>query len=113
MVETADLKEPALWIPTQDPCDLAVLGKLAEELAECGAIVARCIIQGIDGVDPDRNTVNLASLENELADVMALSLLATKQFGLNYRFMHARAQKKLEHKQKWLNMLRDAQRPEG
>lgn len=40
------------WHPMTDAINLAHLGKLAEELNECGAAVARCIIQGIDGSEP-------------------------------------------------------------
>lgn len=36
------------WHPEKDAVRLKHLGKLAEELNECGAAVSRCIIQGID-----------------------------------------------------------------
>ena len=37
--------DPSPWVPEADPKSLKALGKLGEELNECGAAVARCIIQ--------------------------------------------------------------------
>lgn len=50
---------------------IAKLGKLAEEASELAARAARCIIQGYEEVDPDRNQYNYELLDEEIADVEA------------------------------------------
>lgn len=59
------------WMPEQDRIRLAVLGKLVEECNELGARAARCIIQGIDEIDPDSGRTNRAEMAREVADVLA------------------------------------------
>lgn len=49
---------PNPWHPISDPVDLKHLGKLSEELGECSAAVARCIIQGIDECEPVTGKIN-------------------------------------------------------
>lgn len=61
----------APWMPEQDQLRLAALGKLVEEAAELAGRAARCIIQGIDEIDPDSGRTNRAELEREIADVQA------------------------------------------
>lgn len=71
------------WHPMTDETDLAHLGKLAEELAECGAVVARCIIQGIGGSEPSTGKPNKVWLEDEIADVYATIEKVVQRFELD------------------------------
>lgn len=59
------------WMPMQDQHQLAMLGKLAEEAAELASRASRCIIQGIDELDPDTGRSNRDELAREIADVLA------------------------------------------
>lgn len=59
------------WVPTTNLLMLRRMGKLSEELGELQAVAARCIIQGIDEVDPGTGRVNSNRLADELADVYA------------------------------------------
>jgi hypothetical protein len=70
------------WFPEQDRHRLAVLGKLVEELNECSARAARCIIHGIDEIDPDTGLTNRAELEREIADVDACLMQARQRLGI-------------------------------
>lgn len=58
--------QPSLWIPNTSSLDLAVLGKLAEETAELGASLARCIIQGVIESEPVTGKPNREWLEDEI-----------------------------------------------
>jgi hypothetical protein len=51
-LQVTPTSDPNPWIPIQNPLDLKHLGKLIEELNEAGSATARCIIQGIDEVEP-------------------------------------------------------------
>jgi hypothetical protein len=102
MTDTADARrdlEP--WHPMTSPVDLKHLGKLAEELNEAGAAVARCIIQGINASEPVTAKPNRAWLEDELADVLANIDLVMEHFNLNRARMVQRANRKKYHLQKW------------
>jgi len=57
------------WQPEQNRLRLAVLGKLIEELNELSARAARCILQGIDEIDPDSGRSNRQEMRREVADV--------------------------------------------
>ena len=70
------------WVPMTRPIDLKHLGKLAEELGELQSAVARCLIQGIDEVEPVTGKVNREWLREEIADVQAGILLAIEHFNL-------------------------------
>ena len=102
-----DENPPSPWRPEQDLIRLAVLGKLSEELAEAGAIVARCLIQGIDESEPVTRQHNSAALANELADVRATSEMAVNLFGLDGATMQARTDRKQRHLQRWHEMIRE------
>jgi NTP pyrophosphatase (non-canonical NTP hydrolase) len=91
------------------PIDLKHLGKLAEELGEAQAAVARRIIQGIDERKPVAGKPNREWLEDELADVLANLLLVGEHFGLDNLRMAARAERKTEHLRRWHAMLSDVQ----
>jgi hypothetical protein len=72
---------PSPWKPEADPVNLAILGKLSEELGELSGIVSRCIIQGIDGREPRSDVANRAALQDEIADVAACIMIAVERFG--------------------------------
>ena len=61
------------WFPEPNTIRLLALGKLAEEAGEVATRAARCIIQGLDSVDPDTGRTNREELQRELADVDAAS----------------------------------------
>lgn len=96
-------KLPSLWIPTQDPSELRSLGKLLEELNECGAAAARCLIQGLDEREPVTGKLNRAWLTEEIADVLAAARVATEKLKLNDEAIFTRA----ENKYKYLNVWHD------
>lgn len=93
------------WQPESNPITLAVLGKLAEELAEASGIVARCQIQGVGEREPVTLVQNREALQNELADVMATTEMAIKRFGLDVVAMRVRADRKIEHLTRWHQLI--------
>lgn len=93
------------WHPMTDEIDLAILGKLAEELSECGAAVARCIIQGVDGSEPVTGKPNKEWLEDEIADVLAGIHLSTRRFGLDGHRILEREGEKIGHLNRWHSLL--------
>lgn len=96
------------WVPMRRPVDLKHLGKLAEELGEAQAAVARCLIQGIDEKEPVSGKVNRDWLEDELADVLANIDLVVAHFGLDDVAMNLRAHRKRDGLRKWHAMLVEA-----
>lgn len=104
MIDISKLRDPSPWHPEKDPVALKHLGKLAEELAEAGAVVARCIIQGIGEEHPETGEPNIEWLENELADVIANINLVVLHFELDEGRMNERSAKKIVHLKKWHDM---------
>jgi NTP pyrophosphatase (non-canonical NTP hydrolase) len=105
MVEKTFIADPSPWQPMSDEIDLKHLGKLAEELNECGSAVARCIIQGIDEAEPSTGVVNREWLTKEIADVLANISLVIARFDLNEFVIADRVSFKKEHLKKWHNMV--------
>jgi hypothetical protein len=66
-----------------DPVDIKTLGKFGEELGECASAAMRCLIQGIDEVDPETGYPNREWLEDEIADVQAGAELTIERFNLD------------------------------
>lgn len=93
------------WVPMKKAIDLKHLGKLQEELAECLAATARCLIQGIDEREPVTGKLNREWLEDEIADVFANLHLVRQHFGLNFERMNERAAEKMERLSQWHQML--------
>ena len=60
-----------LWKPEPDLLTHQALGKVAEELGELGAIVARCLVQGIEAADPKTGKPNRQALVEEISDLTA------------------------------------------
>ncbi len=92
------------WKPMNDPVDLKTIGKLSEELGELSAIVGRCIIQGVDEVEPVTRIKNRFSLEDEIADVLANIELVMARFDLDEDRIKRRALKKIEQLKIWHRM---------
>lgn len=89
------------WFPTTDPASLRRLGKLSEELAELQAVVARIIIQGIDGTDPASGQTNRQRLQNEIADVYAQLSLAVMMFKFDTFMIDMRSKEKIRQMAEW------------
>lgn len=89
------------WVPMKDPLDLMVSGKFAEELAECGSAIARCIIQGIDECEPSTGKSNRQWLEEEIADVIANINLVCAHFQLSITSIQKRIEFKTVYLRKW------------
>lgn len=102
--------QPEPWQPETRTIALAVLGKLGEELGECGSAANRCIIQGIDEREPETGKLNREWLEDEIADVLATSRVAIGHFGLDEERIAARVQQKIAHLRGWHNLLLAAER---
>lgn len=92
------------WHPMTNQVDLKHLGKLAEELGELSAAVARCIIQGIEEKEPVTGKPNREWLENEIADVYANMALVTEKFKLDIDKIFDRAEKKRDKLRNWHDM---------
>ena len=102
-MDTAEIKKPSLWLPMTDARQLAALGKLAEELGECQAAVARCIIQGLHEREPETGKVNRDWLREELADVTAMTMLVELEAGMTLD--SRRVDRKFAMKREWLDMI--------
>lgn len=102
-----DATDPKMnpWRPLTRPIDLKHLGKLAEEMAEAGAAVARCIIQGVDEKEPVTGKPNRQWLEEELADVLANIELVARHFELSRGAIDSRARRKVLQLRTWHAML--------
>jgi hypothetical protein len=88
------------WVPTVDRVELALLGKLLEETTELGKIAARCIIQGLDGHDPETLMQNSVVLAAELSDMEA-RILDVRQV-LDLPWLTERTVKKSKFHLAWL-----------
>jgi hypothetical protein len=101
MANADELRDANPWHPISNAVDLKHLGKLAEELSEAGAAVARCIIQGMDEAEPVTGRINRQWLQDELADVLANVDLVIDQFKLDRPAMTRRQVRKKQHLRQW------------
>lgn len=85
MSNADQLRDANPWHPITDPVDLKRLGKLAEELFECSAALAECIIIGVSDHEPSPRTCTRTWLEQEVADVQANVELVASRFSLDLR----------------------------
>ena len=92
------------WHPISDAVALKTLGKLVEELGELQAALARCIIQGVDEVEPVTKKPNRRWLEEEIADVLGNIQLVTEFLKLNKTFIGVRRAKKIKRLREWHRM---------
>lgn len=95
------------WTPTTNLMMLRRMGKLIEELNELGVVAARCIIQGIDEVDPGSGLVNRVRLMKELADVMAQCMVTIDKLDLDSEAIDCRVADKLEQMAEWEAMFEE------
>lgn len=95
------------WKPITNLCDLKHLGKLGKELGEASAVTSRCIIQGLDGLNPETGKPNRRWLEEEIADVLANFDLVVTRFNLDKEFIMQREAKKIALLREWHGMLED------
>ena len=93
------------WTPTTDLMMLRRMGKLLEELGELSNVAARCIIQGIDEVDPGTGKVNRFRLEQEIADVCAQCFVTQDQLNLNEDYIIHRIGDKMNQMKQWEAMF--------
>lgn len=94
------------WTPTTDLMMLRRMGKLGEELGELQAVAARCIIQGIDEVDPGTGVLNRERLWKELADVQAQIGCTVLALGLPQEEMAKRTADKMRQMGEWEAMFK-------
>ncbi len=103
-IDSAD-KDPSPWTPMANLRDLKTIGKLGEETNELGSAVARSIIQGIKGVNPENGKTNEQWVMEEIADVQANIDLVVERFGLDQDAIAKRKYKKMAQLRKWHEML--------
>jgi len=98
-------KGPSPWQPETSQHKLAVLGKLAEEGAEVATAAVRCIIQGIDEREPVTGKLSREWFEDEIADIIAQTRLASEALGLDVSRIMDRAKAKQEYTGTWQRSL--------
>lgn len=94
------------WVPTTDLMTLRRFGKLLEELGELTEVASRCIIQGIDELDPSTQRMNRVRLVDEIADVYAQLDETIEAFDLNKFYIEKRREKKRMYMQEWEEMFK-------
>lgn len=93
--------EPQPWQPVTNALDVAILGKAIEEAGELVAILGRCLIQGMDGVDPTSGKSNRLALQEELADNMAQRYFLEERYNLDQAEMSRRWSAKIAFLKLW------------
>lgn len=89
------------WHPMSSPRSIKTIGKLNEELGELQAAASRCLIQGMDGREPNTGKVNSQWLEEEIADVLANIDLVVEHFKLGTTLMAQRIVDKKSKLKTW------------
>lgn len=95
------------WHVETDSQRLRRFGKTLEELGELQAVVARCIIQGVDEIDPSSGKVNRKRLEEEIADVHAQLFLLRRTFNLDDEFIGQRSVDKMDQMHTWERLVEE------
>lgn len=95
------------WVPTTNLLLLRRMGKLGEELSECGAVAARVIIQGLDETDPGSGKTNRQRLQEELADVRAQIDCTVQALALDQNAMAQRTARKIGDMSEWEALFQD------
>ena len=93
------------WQPMNNPQDIKTLGKFGEELGECQASVMRCLIQGIDELEPKTGYLNRHWLEDKIADVVTNLELVIERFSLNQVRIYQKSSMKKSILLSWLSSL--------
>lgn len=106
-METNDIPAgaPSDWEPITDKHNLAVLGKLGEEVCELGSALFRCIIQGLDEREPKTHKINRQWVVEEIADVEALLAIAKRRLALDEAAIAERRERKIGFKEPWFEAL--------
>ena len=94
------------WVPTTDLMTLRRFGKMLEELGELTEVASRCIIQGIDELDPSTQRYNRVRLIDEIADVYAQLDETIDAFMLNRTYIEKRRAAKRAYMQEWEEMFK-------
>lgn len=97
------------WQPEQDRIRLAVLGKLIEECNELSARAARCIIHGLDKIDPDTGRLNSEEMSREASDVEACLEMLEQKLGV--KRLSGRVGEKYDGFRKWHFMIDQVKLP--
>lgn len=95
------------WHVEENKYRLRRLGKALEENNELGAVLARCIIQGVDEIDPSSGKTNRQRMQEEVADVYAQLRLLVSEFNLDGRAIYERIEDKLDSMNKWEELLKE------
>ena len=99
------------WYVEIDSQRLRRFGKTLEELGELQAVVARCIIQGIDEVDPSSQKTNRLRLEEEIADAYAQLFILEERFNLDTEFIAGRMMHKTDQMYEWDRLVEEDRTP--
>lgn len=99
------------WTPTTDLMLLRRMGKTGEEAAELSAVTNRCIIQGIDEVDPGTEKVNRQRLTDEIADVQAQLVCTVLALKLDLEYIAERTAQKIAQMREWEAMFPPVDEP--
>ena len=91
----------AKWVPTTNLAMLRRMGKTIEELSELSSVCARCIIQGIDEIDPATGKTNRERLHEEMADVQAQIAANTIDLNMDQEMMALRTARKFRLMTDW------------
>lgn len=101
-------RQPSLWRRESSEVITLLLGKIGEEASELGGAVCRAVIQGLGEREPVTGKSNLSAIEDELADVHALYMVAIDRLpNLSATRMYNRAQGKAAFLQRWLDGVAD------
>ena len=95
------------WHVETDAYRIRRLGKSLEELGELVSVLARCIIQGVDEVDPSSGEVNQLRMQKESSDVVAQLSLLVQAFNLDTQAIDNRIEDKIDSMQKWEQLLEE------
>lgn len=106
MIENKHNLQP--WYVETSSQRLRRFGKTLEELGELQAVVACCIIQGIDEVDPSSGKLNRKRLEEEIADVYAQLSLLMGVFNLDQQFIYTRSNDKVDQMHTWERLVEES-----
>lgn len=100
------------WHVETDAYRIRRLGKSLEELGELVSVLARCLIQGVDEVDPSSGEVNRMRMQKETADVLTQVGGLTETFNLDVKEIMERVQDKKASMDKWEELLAAEQEAE-
>lgn len=95
------------WHVETDKFRIRRLGKALEELGELTSVLARCIIQGVDEVDPSSGEVNRLRMQKEGADVYTQLSHLVDAFDLDQSDMLDRIGYKTDSMATWEKLIKE------